>query len=176
MKKQTILWIILLLPYLGAYGIWKIYKHKIAIINNSTFIIVTKEDMRLTVYDYRGKKIDTYPIACGKNYGNKEEQGDLKTPEGVFNVCDIQNASDWKHDFNDGKGKIQGAYGPFFIRLMVPNYNGIGIHGTHDSNSIGTRVTEGCIRLNNKDLIKLVKQIRAGTVVVILPSKKDITS
>ncbi|MBR1487120.1 MAG: L,D-transpeptidase, partial [Synergistaceae bacterium] len=29
------------------------------------------------------------------------------------------------------------------------------IHGTHDPNSIGTNVTEGCIRLNNADIAEL---------------------
>ena len=173
MKKQVLLWIILLLPYFGAGCIWMIYKHTVAEIANSSFIIISKEDMTLSVYDYKGEKISNYPVACGKNYGDKEEAGDLKTPEGVFNVCDIQNASDWKHDFNDGQGKIRGAYGPFFIRLSVPNQKGIGIHGTKEPNSIGTRVTEGCIRLHNEDLLKLVKQIRVGSVVAILPSKQD---
>ena len=174
MKKHVLLWITLLLPYFGLFFIWKIYKQNIAEIANSSFIIISKEDMTLAVYDYRGKKISTYPVACGKNYGAKEEQGDMRTPEGVFNICDIQNALDWSHDFNDGQGKIKGAYGPFFIRLTVPNHSGIGIHGTHNKSSIGTRVTEGCIRLNNVDLIQLVKQIKVGTVVVILPSKQDV--
>jgi hypothetical protein len=31
-------------------------------------------------------------------------------------------------------------------------HQGIGIHGTHDDNSIRTRATEGCIRLKNEDL------------------------
>lgn len=176
MKKKILLWIILLLPYLGLYYGWKMYKHAVAEITNSTFIIISKKDMTLSIYDYKGMKKSNYPIACGRNFGDKEMQGDMKTPEGVFNICDIQNSSDWSHDFKDGKGKIAGAYGPFFIRLSVPNHSGIGIHGTHDPNSIGTRATEGCVRMQNNDLIELVKQIRVGTVVVILPSEQDITN
>jgi len=175
MKKRILLWIILLLPYLGLYCGWEMYKHTVAEIANSTFVIISKEDMTLSVYNYKGMKMSSYPIACGRNFGDKEIQGDMKTPEGVFNICDIQNSSEWSHDFKDGKGKITGAYGPFFIRLSVPNQSGIGIHGTHNPNSIGTRITEGCVRMHNEDLTKLVKQIKVGSVVAILPSEQDVT-
>jgi lipoprotein-anchoring transpeptidase ErfK/SrfK len=146
----------------------------IAEIANSSFIIISKEEMTLSVYDYRGALLYKYPVALGKNFGNKKMQGDMKTPEGIFNICDIQHSAGWKHDFGDGKGEVEGAYGPYFIRLLTPGHKGIGIHGTHLPNSVGLRVTEGCIRLNNKDLEKLVSRIHVGDVVVIIPSKKDL--
>ena len=89
-------------------------------------------------------------------------------------ISNIEKASNWVHDFGDGKGEISGAYGPFFIRLDVPGHSGIGIHGTHKPESIGTRDTEGCIRLNNDDLLELVKQIHIGMVVFITPSYLDV--
>jgi lipoprotein-anchoring transpeptidase ErfK/SrfK len=173
-RKRIILWLVLFLPYLGLIAVWQIHNHQISDIGNSSFIVVSKEEMTLNVFDYKGKSIAMYPIACGKNMGDKEEVGDMKTPEGIFHVCDIQNASGWSHDFGDGNGKIKGAYGPFFIRLLTPGHNGIGIHGTHNSNSVGTRSTEGCIRLRNEDLENLVKKVKVGDVVVVTPSKLDI--
>lgn len=173
-KKKLLLWIILLLPYLGLFFVWQIHNSQIDKIENSSFIIISKEELNLSVYNYKGKKIADYPVAIAKNYGNKETKGDMRTPEGIFRISDIENSDDWGHDFKDGKGKIVGAYGPFFIRLLTPGHSGIGIHGTHDSNSIGTRATEGCIRLKNSDLEKLVKQVRVGDVVVITPSKYDV--
>jgi lipoprotein-anchoring transpeptidase ErfK/SrfK len=173
MRKKILLWVVLLLPYLGLIFVWQIHNKQIAKIENSSFIRISKEEMTLSVYNYKGKNIAKYPIACGKNMGNKEKRGDMKTPEGVFHVSDIRNASHWTHDFGDGNGEIEGAYGPYFIRLITPGHSGIGIHGTHDNNSIGTRATEGCIRLKNEDLEKLVKQVKAGDVVVIIPSKND---
>lgn len=140
---------------------------------NATIILISKQEMKLWVINYEGEKIFSTNIACGKNYGNKQKQGDMKTPEGVFQVEDIQNASTWAHDFKDGKGNIEGAYGPFFIRLKTPGHKGIGIHGTHDSLSINTRATEGCIRLENEKLKQLVALIRIPTTVVITPSAKD---
>lgn len=169
-----ILALLILLPYVGMIGLRGWYKHKLNDINNTSFIVISKEDMMLRLIDYKGREIQKYPIACGKNYGNKETKGDLKTPEGLFHVTEIEKASSWVHDFGDGKGEIPGAYGPFFIRLEVPGQKGIGIHGTHKPESIGTRDTEGCIRLNNEDLLKLVKQTHIGMVVLITPSYMDV--
>ena len=129
-----------------------------------------------------------------KNNGDKERPGDNKTPvswgnivsipseyEGAdvgikssevpFRVEEICDASTWTHDFNDGKGVIEGAYGPWFISLDT-GWDGIGIHGTHDPNSIGTNASEGCIRLLNKDIIELKEMISTdnggiGTRVII---------
>ena len=87
--------------------------------------------------------------------GNKEKPGDMKTPEGLFSVQQIQDARAWTHDFGDGKGEIRGAYGSHFIRLKTPGHRGIGIHGTHD-------------------LLELVKKyVYVGMPVVILTSEAD---
>ena len=173
MKKKILLWVILLLPYLGMFLIWQYHKNEIDKIENASFVIISKEEMTLSLYDYKGRTLAKYPVACGKNMGNKQGKNDMKTPEGIFTICEIQNAAHWTHDFGDGKGKIEKAYGPFFIRLLTPGHQGIGIHGTHDEESIGTRATEGCIRMKNEDLEKLVKKVKLGNVVVITPSKGD---
>ena len=137
-----------------------------------SFIVISKQDMKLRRYDLKGNILEEYPIACGRNYGNKKKRGDNRTPEGVFTVQQIQNASAWTHDFRDGKGEIKGAYGSHFIRLKT-GFQGIGIHGTHAPESIGTRATEGCIRLKNEDLLKLVNNIKLDMVVIITTSNED---
>ena len=144
----------------------------VSLFAQDSFIIVSKQEMKLRRYDLKGNILEEYLIACGRNYGNKQKRGDNRTPEGVFTVQQIQNASAWTHDFKDGKGEIKGAYGSHFIRLKT-NFQGIGIHGTHAPESIGTRATEGCIRLKNEDLLKLVKNIKIGMVVIITGSKED---
>ena len=73
----------------------------------------------------------------------------------------------------DGKGEIKGAYGPYFIRLKTPGHKGIGIHGTHLPESIGEKTTEGCIRLRNEDLKRLVSLIYPPLTVIITPSAED---
>ena len=150
------------------------YAQKTNDIANASFIVISKEEMNLRLIDYKGREIEKYAIACGKNFGNKENKGDLKTPEGLFHISGIEKSGNWSHDFEDGKGVIQGAYGPYFIRLETPGHKGIGIHGTHKPESIGTRDTEGCIRLHNDDIEKLKSKCHIGMVVIITPSYKDI--
>ncbi len=140
---------------------------------HAAVILISKQEMKLQVVDFKGETVFSAPICVGKNAGNKNKKGDMRTPEGVFKVSDIHNSSSWKHDFGDGKGEISGAYGPHFIRLDVPGHKGIGIHGTHLPESIGTRDSEGCIRLENSELEKLVPFVRVPMTVIITPSAED---
>lgn len=135
----------------------------------SGMILISKREMRLTLLDSLQNPRLVLPIACGKNYGQKEMEGDMKTPEGDFTIREINDSSAWKHDFKDGLGMIEGAYGPYFVRLLTPPHTGIGIHGTHLPTSIGSRTTEGCIRLENGDLKELMRYIYVGMPVRILP-------
>ena len=107
------------------------------------------------------------PIACGENLGNKTRIGDRKTPEGSFKITKMYDATSWKHDFGDGQGMRLGAYGPLFFRLNVPGFNDIGIHGTIFPESIGTRSSEGCVRLHNEDIVKLYRYCYIGMPVII---------
>ena len=138
------------------------------------YIIISKENLTLTLYDERGVVVVQYPVAVGKNYGNKQHMGDYRTPEGEFYVQQIQEASKWRHDFGDGLGVIENCYGNWFIRLYTPPYKGIGIQGTHLPELIGTRSTEGCIRLRNEDLDALRPYIELGMKVIIEPSQADL--
>ncbi|MDR1916731.1 MAG: L,D-transpeptidase [Synergistaceae bacterium] len=131
-----------------------------------TLVVINKSSYSLVLYK-DGAMLKKYRIAVGRNSGNKMRVGDMRTPEGEFPIVQIQNASSWTHDFGDGKGQIKGAYGPYFIRLGTPGWTGIGIHGTHAPTSIGTKVTEGCIRLNNRDLLELRSMVSIGDRVII---------
>lgn len=144
--------------------------------DNMVFTRVFKSKFILQVYENENV-IHEYSVGVGANVGDKEAVGDKRTPEGVFKVVSIEDSSQWSHDFFDGKGVIDKAYGPWFIRLSTTSYEtkagktwiGIGIHGTHDPSSIGTLCTEGCIRMRNEELMELVKKVKIGTLVEILP-------
>lgn len=133
-------------------------------------IYIDKSDFSLTVFSPSGDILVEYPIACGMNIGQKRRAGDHKTPEGVFEIQEIQDSSKWGHDFHDGKGFIKHAYGPWFFRIKT-GFKGIGIHGTHDPESIGTRATEGCVRLKNENLESLKQFIEIGMTVIISQDK-----
>ena len=146
-----------------------IYGSLLRYVDTAPFILVNKRCLTLSLVDENGNPTREYGISCGINYGNKQHPGDNRTPEGIFHICQFLNSRGIPHDFGDGKGLIHDAYGPWFLRLDVSGYIGIGIHGTHLPESIGTRATEGCIRLKNEDLLDLKDRINLGTPVIILP-------
>lgn len=122
-----------------------------------------------TLSTWEGKNfLSSYTVAVGTNGGDKEKIGDRRTPEGVFKVESTHDSRAWVHDFGDGKGPVEGAYGPWFIRLET-KWKGIGIHGTHDPSSLGRMITEGCIRMSNDALLEIVNRAIPGTVVLIEP-------
>lgn len=137
------------------------------------YIVISKENFTLELFDSEDRLICTFGCAVGKNYGNKQCEGDMKTPEGDFYIEEIKPAKHWGHDFKDGKGYIPNCYGNWFMRLKTPPHKGIGIHGTHAPESIGTRATEGCIRLEDSDLDSLYKMVRVGMRVRIESSALD---
>ena len=133
------------------------------------FIVIDKQGFKLTLADAQGQPIREYGISCAVNLGPKKVRGDHKTPEGTFKINQLLNAKGLTHDFKDGKGPIKDAYGPWVLRLDVPGFWDIGIHGTPFPESIGTRATEGCIRLKNEDILDLKSRVKLGTWVIILP-------
>ena len=137
------------------------------------YIVVSKKALQLHVINEKNDTVFTCPVACGKNYGNKSVENDFKTPEGEFQITTIYDATSWKHDFGDGKGMRLGAYGPLFFRLNVPGFNDIGIHGTIFPESIGTRSSEGCVRLRNEDIKVLYPHCRKGMKVIIEPDEAE---
>ena len=58
--------------------------------------------------------------------------------------------------------------GPFGVRWLGLNKPGYGIHGTNNPASIGTRVSNGCIRMQNKDVLELANTVPIETPVQII--------
>lgn len=138
-------------------------------------LIVKKSDCILKAYQ-GDSLMKVFPVAVGRNQGDKQRRGDNRTPEGEFVISKIHDSRSWVHDFGDGKGPIPGVYGPWFLRLDTGSdrtrsgktWTGIGFHGTHDPTSIGTMATEGCVRLRNEDLEELKRLVSPGTPVTII--------
>ena len=145
------------------------------------FILISKPEFRLYVCEVVNgdtlKRVH-YPVCVGKNLGQKQKSGDMKTPECTaakpFTISEIVDASKWTHDFGDGRGAIL-AYGNWFMRLKTPPHTGIGIHGsTNNESSVPGRGSEGCIRLRNDDLNELkAKYAFVGMRVVILADEME---
>lgn len=106
-------------------------------------ITINRNARKLTLYR-NGKVYRTYLVAIGKRR--------TPTPAGTFKIINKQ--------INPG--------GPYGIRWMGLSAKGIGIHGTNNPASIGKAVSNGCIRMYNKDVIELFNIVPVGTIVKII--------
>lgn len=144
------------------------------------FVVVSKLHENLTVFDVQQGdtvQLAQYPACMGKNKGNKQKRGDMKTPESPkgkpFFISQIQDASTWHHDFGDGRGSIK-AYGHWFLRLNTPGHSGIGIHGsTNNESTVPGRASEGCIRLRDADIIDLKERFAYVGMPVIVKAEGE---
>lgn len=127
-------------------------------------IVIDKSRYTLKLYK-GGAPVKTYKIAIGRNPdgADKKKKGDLRTPEGNFYIVSIHKSDKWLHE-----GKY--AYGPWFLRLKTP-WQGIGIHGTDEPESLGTKASEGCIRMHSEHITELKKLVEAQ----VTKSKKKVT-
>ena len=138
-------------------------------------IVISKEYQTLTLYDIRGCAIRCIPVAVGAGFGNKQMSGDLRTPEGVFLIDSIHDASGWGQN-TENNGYILRSYGNWFIRLSTPPHYGIGIHATIRPHTIGTRATEGCTTMHTDSLDRLQPLVRKGMRVIVETSLRDMAA
>ena len=110
-----------------------------------TITIVVKIPARVLELYEDGKVYKKYSIAVGKS--------DTPTPIGDWRVI-------WK---SHRSGDILGTR---FLGIDVP-WGGYGIHGTNRPWSIGHFISQGCIRLRNKDIEELFEWVPVGTPVRI---------
>jgi murein L,D-transpeptidase YafK len=98
--------------------------------------------------------IRTFKIATGKVEGDKERQGDNKTPEGIYFTTGTIPSTQLAPQ----------KYGPLAIPLNFPNPMdqangktgyGIWLHGVGDRRIEDARVTEGCVAFQNSEITTL---------------------
>jgi hypothetical protein len=108
-----------------------------------------------------------------KSYGVAVGQPAYPTPSGRFAIQDKQVNPVWSVPNSPWAGELQGttveggsAANPLKARWMGIA-NGVGIHGTGEDWSIGTRASHGCIRMHVADVIDLFKRVPVGAPVLI---------
>jgi lipoprotein-anchoring transpeptidase ErfK/SrfK len=106
-------------------------------------IVIRTKERKLELYR-AGTLVKTYPVAVGKPW--------TPTPKGNFIVIN----------------KAVNPGGPFGSRWMGISSPHIGIHGTNNPASIGKAASNGCIRMQNKDVEEVFKLIGIGTPVKIV--------
>jgi lipoprotein-anchoring transpeptidase ErfK/SrfK len=110
------------------------------------------------------KLAKTYSIAVGM-------QG-LETPAGTYTIDDKQVNPSWHVPDSAWAGDLAGKVippgpdDPIKARWMG-FYNGAGIHGTDEVDSIGSAASHGCIRMTIPDVEELYDQVPLGTPIYV---------
>jgi lipoprotein-anchoring transpeptidase ErfK/SrfK len=69
-----------------------------------------------------------------------------------------------------------GPTNPLGARAMYLGETEYRIHGTNKPDTIGKRVSSGCIRLTNEDVTDLYERVKVGAKVIVLPNRPSATN
>jgi lipoprotein-anchoring transpeptidase ErfK/SrfK len=128
----------------------------------STVITIEQRTFKLRLFKHL-KVVKTYKVAVG--------QPQYPTPRGLFSISNKQVNPVWSVPNSPWAGELAGSTvtgpgNPLKARWMGIT-GSVGIHGTGESGSIGTRASHGCIRMHVPDVIALYKRVPVGTPVLI---------
>lgn len=136
-------------------------------------LVVYKSKRELSTYS-NGELVKTYQIALGQNpVGDKEFEGDMKTPEGLYYIND-KNPNSAYHK-NLGISYPNQADRQQAKVLGKPVGGDIKIHGLRNGMGyIGkshrlTDWTWGCIALTNEEIDELYHIVKISTPIEIYP-------
>lgn len=121
------------------------------------------------------KMLRSFKIATGKVDGDKERQGDNKTPEGIYFTTGTIPSSQLAPQ----------KYGPLAIPLNFPNPMdqaigktgyGIWLHGVGDRRIEDARVTEGCVAFQNSEITSLTRWLQPKQGVVVIARESSVVN
>ncbi|MBT3198327.1 MAG: L,D-transpeptidase [Phycisphaerales bacterium] len=150
-------------------------------------ILVEKSALRLTVFD-GDAGVKSYRIAAGAVRGDKNVEGDRKTPEGDFYICIRKTAGQTPYTRSMGLSYPNAEDAARGLRnglITASQYNSIVsaiknkrkppwqtklggaimIHGKRESRT----GTLGCVALDDADVLELYKRLPLNTPVRIIP-------
>ncbi len=136
-----------------------------------TLILVDKKTNLLHLAHYEDddsfRIIKTYHTTTGKVKGDKEEEGDLKTPEGVYQFSNLLTPP-----------RLKPKFGPMAFYVDYPNAydciagrtgNSIMLHGTDAPDRLKKDFdSEGCVVLKNEDLAEVKKSIQISLTPILI--------
>lgn len=146
-----------------------------------TLILVDKKTNQLHLASYEAddsfKILKTYHATTGKVKGDKDQEGDLKTPEGVY-------------QFNSKilPPKLAAKFGNMAFYMNFPNAydeiagatgSAIMLHATNEPDRLKSDFdSEGCVVVRNEDIQELQHSIRLGLTPILVfeeltPEYKD---
>ncbi len=135
-------------------------------------LIVDKGKNRLYVFRNLGpglapELIDDFYVVLGKKTGDKYQQGDLKTPNGVYFVTNYLPDENLPPLY--GAGAFPVNYPNEFDRRQQKTGDGIWLHGTDKSfYSRPPLDSEGCVVLTNEEFSRISRYVKVRRTPVII--------
>lgn len=142
-------------------------------------VLLEKSPKKLTIF-YNRQPVKSYPVVLGSNpTGDKLNEGDNKTPEGIFHLRDRYPHPDWSKflwlDYPTSaawrkhfQAKLTGK-----LNWLLPIGGQVGIHGVPvgQDSLIDQNInwTWGCISLKNRDVDEIYNLVTLGTLIEIIP-------
>ena len=124
------------------------------VVPTDTRLVVDLERLRAELFR-GGRRVFAAPVGVGA--------GSAPTPRGEFYIRDKLTSFD-----NSFYGPI--AFGTSARSAVLtdwPNGGYIGIHGTNEPRLIPGRISHGCIRMRNDDILRLASLMPVGTPLTI---------
>lgn len=126
-------------------------------VQKQAFSIVVDKSQNTLFLKEGSELIKTYLVATGENNS---------TPVGNFKVVNkLRNPTWFRTGAVIAPGSPDNILGSRWLGLDIKGY---GIHGTVEPDKLGSQVTLGCIRMNNKEVEELFDLIPSGTEVTIV--------
>ncbi len=124
--------------------------------------------------DGRPEFVRSYQMATGKKSGDKEAEGDFRTPEGIYNFTDFLTNKQLLAQ-SGPQGAIYGA-GAFVMdypnpvdKIMKKTGSGIWLHSTNDETRIDKGLdSRGCVVTANNELIDVSKYLELNKTPMIV--------
>ncbi len=139
----------------------------------NSILICDKNESSLKLYQKDANQSyvlkNEYHAFTGKNPGDKQNEGDLKTPVGIYNlVKKLDNVDSFY-----GPMAFVTSYPNLYDRYLNKNGHGIWIHGLplHQERD---EFTKGCIAIDNEGLVCLNKEIDLSKTLLLIYENQEI--
>ena len=152
--------------------------HAIVAVVHSTKPEVTKREVAAKYPSYLTLDRSTFTLRLwehlklAKTYTVAVGQEGLETPEGLYAIEEKEENPTWHVPDSDWAGSLAGTTvppgpsNPIKARWMAI-YEGAGIHGTEETESLGSAASHGCIRMAIPDVEELYDRVEVGTPIYI---------
>ncbi len=138
--------------------------------DDNYFFLVEKRSQRfyvMRIVDSTCQVISQFTCSTGKISGDKNEAGDLKTPEGIYFIRAEKDSGTLAPVY--GAGAYVLDYPNGFDKIFKKNGYGIWIHGTNEPDRLkNSNDTKGCVVLVNEDFEKLEKYVKLNITPVLI--------